>query len=85
MTVQTRIIPITDDRGRFLVPEDDLFEPEPSSVVLTQGLTGTAWQLSFRDGLWHRLGSTARVTWESLLRERGLILVYDAQERKVKS
>ncbi len=76
-----RIIPITDDRGKCLLPTDDCFEPEPSSIVLTNGQYGTAWQRHFADGLWHRVGGNRAFTWERMLQERNLVLVYDAEPR----
>lgn len=76
-----RIIPLTDHRGHALVPEDDRHEPLPGSVVLTEGLHGTAWQRHFNDGLWHSSrGGTPR-HWASLISKRNLILVYDADKR----
>lgn len=41
-------------------------EPGPGSVVLTDGLQGTAWQRLHGDGLWH--SSTGRTaTWADLV------------------
>ncbi len=49
-------IPITDERGVF---DDDIgAEPNPGSVVLTEGEFGTAWQRYFNDGLWHTATAT---------------------------
>lgn len=75
------IIPITDDRGKTLVPWLPEEEPLPGSVVLRQGLHGTAFQKFFSDGLWHPTVGTHALTWTQLLTERNLVLVYDAEER----
>lgn len=82
-TAGTRLIPITDDVGRVLVPGEE-FEPLPGSIILTQGAWGTAHQKFFSDGLWYPAsprGGGGR-TWESMLTERNLVLVYDAAERE---
>lgn len=78
----TRLIPITDHQGHVLVPGEE-FEPLPGSIVLTQGAWGTAHQKFFSDGLWYAVGraSIPGRTWESMLTERNLVLVYDAPER----
>lgn len=80
-TPYSRVIPVTDDRGHNLLPEDEGFEPLPGSIVLTEGLFGTAWQRFFSDGLWHRAGSGGTATWQELLSRRNVVLVYDATER----
>lgn len=61
-------------------------EPPPGSVVLTDGLQGTAWQRLHGDRLWH--SSTGRTsTWADLVeRERqydrgGPLLVHLAPPR----
>ena len=74
-------IPLTDDRGRFLLPSSESAEPEPGSVVLTEGLHGTGWQRHFNDGLWHSTRGGRAKTWEQMLTMRNLVLVYDAEER----
>lgn len=81
--MRTFVLPLTDDRGRPLVPVEDLHaEPEPSSVVLTEGLHGTAWQRHFADGLWHNCaGSGVKRKWDSLIKQRNLVLIYDAEPR----
>lgn len=68
------------------LPWGDFAEPRPGSVVLTDGLQGTAWQRLHGDGLWHSTtGRTA--TWDDLVaREReydrgGPLLVHDAPPR----
>lgn len=77
-----RIIPITDTAGRLLLPEADLFEPLPGSVVLTEGLHGTAWQRFFSDGRWHPTRGGGSKDWNQMLTKRNLALVYDAAERE---
>lgn len=78
------ILPLTDDRGKILIPwyADPEEEPLPGSVVLRQGLHGTAFQRFFTDGPWHPVlpGRPAK-TWAEMLCERNLVLVYDAEER----
>lgn len=80
-TPPSRLIPLTDDRGRPLLSGDDLFEPEPGSVVLVNGQFGQAWQRRFDDRLWHSTGGGRGRTWERMLQHRNLVLVYDAIER----
>lgn len=75
-------VPLTDDKGMPLLPVDHLLaEPLPSSIALTQGAHGTAWQRYFSDGLWHRVGGGRARTWAEMLSERNLVLVYDADAR----
>lgn len=75
-----RPVQITDDRGNFPNHAYDR-EPEPGSVVLTMGEFGTAWQRHFSDGLWHRTGGGKPKDWAEMLRQRNLVLVYDAPVR----
>lgn len=75
---------ITDDRGRFACPEDFTHEPPVSSIVMTGGNYGNAWQRHGNDGLWHSTTGGKR-RWSQLLRMRNLVLVYEATpERKCK-
>lgn len=76
-----RYTTMTDHRGTVLVPEDQRFEPEPGSIVLTEGLHGTAWQRHFSDGLWHSTRGGRPQTWAFLMSKRNLVLVYDADVR----
>ena len=80
-TSNSRLIPITDDRARCLLPADDLFEPEPGSVLLVNGRFGQAWQRRFDDGLWHSTGGGRGRTWAHMLTYRNLVLIYDAEPR----
>jgi hypothetical protein len=80
MTVTQRPTQITDDRGRFPNHAYDR-EPLPDSVVLTNGIHGTAWQRHASDGLWHSTLGGRPKSWESLLRSRNLVLIYDAPVR----
>lgn len=73
-------IALTDARGQTRWPRD-YPEPEPSSVVLTNGEFGTAYQRYFSDGKWHRVGGGRPRDWEYLLGQRNLVLVYGAPER----
>lgn len=68
-------------------PWGDLAEPGIDSVVLTQGLNGTAWQRLGSTGLWHSVtGRTA--TWADLVEGEvrydrgGPLLVHAAPKRK---
>lgn len=74
-------ITITDDRARRVCHPDDTHEPAVSSVVLTNGNYGNAWQRHGSDGLWHSTGGGKR-RWSQLLRMRNLVLVYEAPERE---
>lgn len=80
-TMNSRLIPLTDHRGAQLLPEDERFEPEPGSIVLVRGNHGTAMQKFFSDGLWYAVGRTTGMTWEWILSQRNVVLVYDASER----
>ena len=77
------MMPLTDRVGQPLLPSEYLTEPLPGSVVLTNGLHGTAWQRHFTDGLWHRTGSNPSrpKTWEWFLTQRNLVLIYNAEPR----
>ncbi len=79
-TPKTRLITVTDDRGRIVLPEDDRFEPAPASVVLINGPKGTAFQRHGSDGKWYRLGDRQPKTWGWLLRQRNVVLVYETDE-----
>jgi hypothetical protein len=74
------IITITDDAGKPV--SRDIPEPEPGSVVLINGEFGTAFQRYFGgDGLWHRVGGGRGKTWQQMLTQRNLVLVYRAAVR----
>lgn len=75
------VIPLTSARGVQLLTCDIENEPNPGSVVLTQGEFGTAWQRWFTDGMWHRTGSAQRKDWAWMVRQRNLVLVYEADTR----
>lgn len=78
----TRLIQVTNDQGTLVLDEDTSYEPLPGSIVMTEGVHGTAWQRWFGDGLWHRCGSSQKKDWAYLLTKRNVVLVYDADERK---
>lgn len=69
---------ITDNVGKFVMHPDE-GEPQPGSVVLTDGEHGNAWQRYASDGLWHR-GKRA-IEWWQLTRYRNVLLVHDAPFR----
>jgi len=75
-----RPIPMTDSRGRPILSECEP-QPEPGSVVLVNGEYGTAWQRFYSDGLWHSVLHQRTRDWDELLRQRNLVLVYDAPAR----
>lgn len=77
----SRVIPITDYRGRPMLPEDQRFEPLPGSVIMTEGLHGTAWQRFFRDGMWYAMGRAKPQAWEELILKRNVYLIYEARQR----
>lgn len=76
-----RLVPLTDDRCRLLIDEADAFEPNPGSVVITEGRHGTAWQLFFSDNRWHPTRGGGSKTWRELLTRSRVTLVYEAPER----
>ena len=73
-------IALTDRKGALIHPYNP--EPEPGSVVLTEGEYGTAWQRFFSDGKWHPTRGGGSRTWEQLLAKRNLVLVYEADKRE---
>jgi hypothetical protein len=50
-------------------PQD---EPPHGSVVLLNGVTGTAWQRHYTDGLWHSTAHAVPYTWANLLDTRAV-------------
>lgn len=78
-TADPRPIPITDHVGKVLVPGGR--EPHPGSIVLTNGVWGTAWQRFFSDGMWYPVTGGRPRVWLSLVKQRNLVLVYDAPIR----
>lgn len=82
VTIDTEPVALTGPWSNALLPEEDMIEPHPGSVVLTNGEFGTAWQRHGVDGLWHSTRRTGGPkTWEWLLTKRHLVLVYDAREQ----
>lgn len=80
-TANSRLIAVTDDAGRPCLPGDEMYEPLPASIVLTKGRFGSAWQRYFSDGLWYPVGGGKPRTWEQMCADRGVVIVYDAEER----
>lgn len=74
------MITLTDDRGRVVYDPAINNEPPVSSIVMTGGNYGNAWQRHGNDGLWHSTTGGKR-RWSQLLRMRNLVLVYEATER----
>lgn len=81
-TIPENLIQFTDDQGSIVDPDIELEEPYPGSIVLTNSIHGTAYQRLFSDGLWHSAHSRVGFTWEDMLGERNLFLVYDAPRRQ---
>lgn len=73
---------LTDDRGSLTPWGEEIIEPLPGSIVLTNGMHGTAYQRLFSDGLWHSAHSRIGFTWKDMLGERNLLLAYDAPARE---
>jgi hypothetical protein len=78
----TRLIRVTDDQGALVLDEQTSYEPLPGSIIMTEGVHGTAWQRWHCDGLWHRCGSSQKKDWDYLLTKRNVVLVYDADQRQ---
>lgn len=73
-------IPMTDTYGNVVAV--DSTEPLPSSIVLVDGAFGQAFQRHFGDGMWYSASRSSKGrTWEDILHERNVVLVYDAEER----
>jgi hypothetical protein len=50
-------------------------QPDCGSVVLAHGLTGTAYQRFYSDGIWHGTNGQER-TWEQVLNLGTPIIIY---------
>lgn len=74
-------VPLTNHRGALLVEPGDATEPEPGSIIMTEGHWGTAWQRHFNDGKWHSTRGGAPKQWDELIIKRNVVLVYDAAVR----
>lgn len=79
-TMNSRLIYLTDGKGKCLLPEDDMIEPLPGSILMTNGIWGTAWQRQFSDGRWKSTSGQA-LDWDVLITKTDVVLVYDADER----
>lgn len=79
--MNNRLIPLTDGRGKKMLPDDELFEPNVDSIILTRGVHGQAWQRWATDGRWHTAGSRVPCDWATLLEDRDVLLVYEADHR----
>lgn len=75
------LVPITDSVGKPVLHNAEV-EPNPGSVVLTEGEFGTMWQRFFSDGLWHRVGHGRPKTWADIIAKRNVVLVYEAEVRR---
>lgn len=78
------LIQMTDSQGLLTDGAFATEEPEPGSVVLTNGEFGTAWQRYFNDGLWHRVGGGRNRgrAWGWMMSQRNVVLAYDALPRE---
>ena len=82
--MNNRTITLTDAQGNLIIPADEAYEPEPGSIVLTEGVPGTCWQRYFSDGLWH--STTGRTKgWADMLTQRNLSILYDAEARPARA
>ena len=77
----TSAICLTDSKGRPTNRGLTTPEPQPGSVVLVEGPTGTAWQRWHRTGLWHKTGGSKPQPWDYLLQQANLVLAYSAPPR----
>lgn len=77
--MRNAMIVLTDRIGRPSQDEDQMFEPEPGSVVLCGGPHGTAWQRYRSDGLWHSTRRGGAKDWAVISRKRNLVLIYEAE------
>lgn len=74
---------LTGPRGTGLLPNVDHTEPVEGSIVLTEGLTGTAWQRHHSDGMWHSSRGGRPRRWIELLTRPWLVVVFVAPSREV--
>lgn len=72
-------LPVTDTRGSLANPGWRIDEPEVGSVVLVNGLTGTAYQRN-SNGDWCSW-TGGLLNWSSVLNYRNVFLVYSAPAR----
>lgn len=72
-------VPMTNATGANVMLSNEP-EPLPDSVVLTDGPHGHAFQ-RHGDGLWYPVKGTRGRTWEEMMGNRNLVLVYDAEPR----
>jgi hypothetical protein len=80
----TLIMPVTGVQMMWLVDTHgeqmvEIEEPGPASILLVDGLQGTAWQRHSSGGLWHST-TGARRKWNSFFtgKCRNVVLVYAA-------
>jgi hypothetical protein len=74
-------VEMTDDTGKSLMSRNET-EPLVDSVVLTDGPHGHALQ-RHTDGLWYPVKSGKGRTWDEVMTNRNVVLVYDAEPRPV--
>jgi hypothetical protein len=64
-------------------PMIEIEPPAPGSVLLVDGLLGTAWQRHRSDGKWHAATTAKSRTWGSFFHDcRNVVLVYAAAAPK---
>lgn len=78
-------VPLTDSKGATLLHPEDMSEPLPGSILMTEGSHGTAWQRHFMDGQWHSTRGGASKSWDDLISKRNVVLVYDADHRPART
>ena len=74
------MIQLTDHLG-VPVYQGVMQQPERGSIMMNDGLHGTAWQRHFTDGKWHSTTGATR-TFGSLCRLRNVWIVYSAAVRE---
>lgn len=77
--ITQHMIQLTDALG-IPVYNGTVQQPERGSIMMNDGLHGTAWQRHFTDGKWHSTTGATR-TFGSLCRLRNVWIVYSAATR----
>ena len=79
--MNTEVVQITNTFGEVTLEDDELYEPPAGSVLLTKGLSGTAWQRHASDGLWHATTHDNPRAWAYFLRQRNVYLIHETGSR----
>jgi hypothetical protein len=75
------IVRVTPDSPVLVHKTPEGVEPARGSVVMTNGLSGTAWQRFFSDGLWHSVTGQVK-PWRHLFANSisGVAVILDVPE-----